>query len=271
MNKHAFKEQIIAPFALQSHRMGSLLTLLHPRGQTRIVVGVLLVGLLLGWVSVTRLSMPLWGAAVVVVALLGYPAARKWRADSKQLGVPAMVLSVLLVTQSLHTVEHIAQWVQYHVLGWSLKQSSGLISPLNAEIIHFTWNLGVLLVVIYLLEAGMRNGWTWLLLLWAGAHTAEHTYMFVHYLQEVQRLADQGLPLSAAQGLPGVFGKGGWLALNTPSSGPIAFLCTFAPALTTAPRLDVHFWWNVGEVVLLLPAAHVGVRRFAQKLPQQMM
>ena len=28
-----------------------------------------------------------------------------------------------------------------------------------------------------------------------------------------------------------------------------------------APRLDVHFWWNLGEIGLLLPAAHVSMRR----------
>ena len=151
--------------------------------------------------------------------------------------------------------------MQYHVLGWPLKASSGLISPLNAEIIHFSWNMAVLLVVIYLLTTGLRNGWMWLLLLWAVAHGAEHTYLFIIYLQEVQRLASEGLPLSAAQGLPGFFGKGGLLATNTPASGPIAFLCTFAPALTSAPRLDIHFWWNVGEIGLLLPAAHVSMRR----------
>jgi len=126
---------------------------------------------------------------------------------------------------------------------------------------HFSWNVAVLLVVIYLLSAELRNRWMWLLLLWAAAHTAEHTYLFVNYVQEVQRLASEGLPLSAAQGLPGFIGKSGWLATNAPTSGPVAFLCTLAPGLTSAPRLDVHFWWNLGEVGLLLPAAHVSMRQ----------
>jgi putative solute:sodium symporter small subunit len=33
-------------------------------------------------------------------------------------------------------VEHLAQWAQYHLLGWPLKAASGLISPLNAEIVR---------------------------------------------------------------------------------------------------------------------------------------
>jgi hypothetical protein len=240
---------------------GSLLSLLHPRGQARLLAGALITGLLAAWLSVTQLSIPLWGAAASVLALLIYPAVQKWRLDRQRLGAPAMVLSILLVTQSLHSVEHVAQWIQFHVLGWPLKASSGLISPLNAEIVHFSWNLAVLLVVVWLIEAGLRNRWMWLLLLWAAAHTAEHTYLFVNYVQEVQRLASVGLPLSAAQGLPGFFGKGGWLAANTPTAGPVALLCMLAPGLTSVPRLDVHFWWNLGEIGLLIPAAHMSMRR----------
>jgi hypothetical protein len=239
---------------------GSLLSLLHPRGQTRLFAGVLAAGLPAAWLSVTQLSLPLWGAAVSVVGLLVYPAMRKWRQDQRRLGTPAMVLSILLVTQSLHTVEHLAQWVQHYLLAWPLKASSGLISPLNAEIVHFSWNLAVLLVVIRLIESGLRNRWMWLLLLWAGAHTAEHTYMFVNYIQEIQRLASEGLPLNAAQGLPGFFGRNGWLAANVPAAGPVAWLCQIAPGLTNAPRLDVHFWWNLGEIGLLLAAAHTSMR-----------
>jgi hypothetical protein len=247
---------------------GSLLALLHPRGQAPLIIGVLAAGTLAGWLSISRLSLPLWAAAAFTLGLLVYPAARKWQADRRLFGTSAMVLSILLVTQGLHTIEHVTQWIQYHVLGWALKASSGLISPLNAEVVHFSWNVAVLLVVIGLVVAGRRNRWMWLLLLWASAHTAEHTYLFAVYIQEVQRLAGADLPINAAQGLPGFFGKGGWLAANTPNSGPIAFICTLAPGLTSAPRLDVHFWWNLGEIALLLPAAHVSMRRHLNELRQ---
>jgi hypothetical protein len=228
------------------------------------IIRALAAGLLLGWVGVSRLSVPLWAAAAFTLGLLVYPAARKWQADRQRLGTPAMILSMLLITQGLHTIEHVTQWIQYYMLGWPLKASSGLISPLNAEIVHFSWNSAVLLVVAGLVAAGLRNRWMWLLLLWAAAHSAEHTYLFVNYIQEVQRLAGDGLPIGAAQGLPGILGKGGWLAANAPSSGPIAFICTLAPGLTSAPRLDVHFWWNLGEIALLLPAAHVSMQHRAR-------
>jgi len=55
-----------------------------------------------------------------------------------------------------------------------------------------------------------------------------------------------------AQGLPGIIGRDGWLARSPLTQG--TFLCTL-PGITTAMRLDVHFWWNIIETTLLLGAA----------------
>jgi hypothetical protein len=228
----------------------SLLTLLHPRGQLPLFAAFLTLGLVLSWLFVGWYGAPLWSAVVFTLALLLVPATRKWQADRQELGWPLTILGVLLATQAFHTIEHLAQWVQYHLLGWPLKASSGLISPLNAEIVHFGWNWAVLLTVIGLVLVGLRNRWMWLLLAWATAHTAEHTYMFINYLQS-----------GGIQGLPGFFGAGGWLARQVDTSAPIAFLCQIAPGLAEAPRLDVHFWWNTGEIGLLLLAAAAAVRR----------
>jgi hypothetical protein len=54
-----------------------------------------------------------------------------------------------------------------------------------------------------------------------------------------------------AQGLPGIIGRDGWLARSPITQG--TFICTL-PGLTTAMRLDVHFWWNTIEMALLLCA-----------------
>ncbi len=242
----------------------SLLLLLHPRDDTRLFIGLSSTGVLLSIVAIRWLDLPLWGATLLTLSFVLYPALRKWRADGQRWGRHIMVLSILLATQGFHMLEHLVQWGQYHLLGWPPKAASGLISPLNAEIIHFTWNWAVLLTVIYVLWAGLRNRWLWLLLVWAAAHTAEHTYLFLNYVAEVERLARLGLPLRGAQGLPGIVGKGGWLASHAASARPLAFLCTSAPVLRDAPRLDVHFWWNVGEISLLLVGAaqvHVGQPR----------
>jgi hypothetical protein len=239
-------------------RRGALLALLHPRGQGRWFAAATIVGALLAWLATTRLRLPLWVATTLVIGLLLVPAVRKWRRDRQQLGTRGLVLSVLLATQGFHTIEHVAQWVQYHLLNWPLNVASGLISPLNAEIVHFTWNVAVLLAITWLLAGGLRHPAMWLLALWAGAHTAEHTYLFAQYLAALEA---SGGGWGAAQGLPGFFGQGGWLAQHAGSSRPIAFFCTLLPGLTSAPRLDVHFWWNLGEIALLIPAVHISMRQ----------
>jgi hypothetical protein len=238
-----------------------LLVLLRTYDYTRLFVALSVIGLLVDWLIVTRLKLPVWVAVVLMLGLLFYPAIRKWHIDGQRWGRSIMILSILLVTQGLHTIEHVAQWMQYHLLHWPLKESIGLISPLNAEVVHFAWNWIVLLTVVYLLWAGHRNCWMWALLVWASAHTAEHTYMFINYLGQVERLTRLGLPGSAAQGLPGFLGKGGWLATHAGSSTPWSFICALAPVVKEAPRLDIHFWWNIGEIVLLVLAANLAVRQ----------
>jgi hypothetical protein len=234
-----------------------VLALLHPREQTRLVVVTAVAALALGWAEMRWLGWPLWGAVATFLALLLIPGVAKWRADARRYGLTAMGLSVLLAAQGFHSVEHVTQWVQFHVLNWSVRASTGLLSPANAEWVHFVWNWIVLVTVVVLLLGGVRNTWAWLLLAWALAHTLEHTYLFVRYLEVLDDLRRMGLNGISAQGLPGVLGQDGWLARSQATQG--TFLCRL-PGVTTATRLDVHFWWNAGELVLLLLAAHSYLR-----------
>ena len=235
-----------------------LLRLLHPREQTRLVWLSLALGVLIGWLGVHFGLWKLWVASAVVLVALLPVGVRKWRADRVRYGATVMILSILLTTQGAHTIEHIVQWAQYHLLFWTARQSSGLISPANAEWVHFVWNWGVLLVVIVLLRGGMRNFWSWLLLGVAMLHTAEHTYTFVRHLQVLTELRIMGVTGVTAQGLPGIIGRDGWLARSVWTQGTI--ICS-VPGLTTASRLDVHFWWNVIEMSLLAVSGHVFLRR----------
>jgi hypothetical protein len=110
--------------------------------------------------------------------------------------------------------------------------------------VHFWWNIG---------ETGL------LLLAWTTAHTFEHSYMMVRYLLVLQDLRALGVTNVAAQGLPGILGRDGWLASSELTQG--TFICRLA-GVTTAVRLDVHFWWNIGETGLLLLAANTYMQRF---------
>lgn len=234
-----------------------ILALLHPREQTRLVAVMLVIGLFVWGLVVAAAGLPIWGATSLVLALLLIPGTRKWQSDLQRYGPVVMVLSILLAMQGFHSIEHLVQWIQYHVIHWPPWRSSGLISAANSEWVHFVWNWGVVAVVLYLVHGGVRNVWAWLLLGWAVAHTMEHTYMMVRFLEVEQELGRLGAPLVSAQGLPGVLGRDGWLARSPTTQG--TFFCRL-PGLTTAVRLDVHFWWNSGETLLLLLAAHTFLR-----------
>ena len=240
--------------------------LLNPRQYTRWVIFSLVGGTLLGWALAQWWGAPLWLSTFVVLLVLMPVGIQKWRDDRLRYGSTVMLLSILLVTQGVHTIEHLVQWVQYHMLYWTMRQSSGLLSPANAEWVHFVWNWLVLIVIVALVVGGMRNGWMWLLLTIATVHTFEHSYLFVRYLQVLGELRELGVNNVTAQGLAGIVGRDGWLARC--SITQLAFLRQI-PGLTTANRLDVHFWYNAIELSVLLIAGHFYLLRRWQTNPQQ--
>jgi hypothetical protein len=235
-----------------------LLALLHPREHTRLVVLLLPISVLIWGIVVTVAGLPIWGATSLVLGIMLIPGVLKWRDDLLRYGRGIMVLSVLIAMQGFHSIEHLAQWIQFHLLRWPVTRSSGLISALNAEWVHFVWNWGVVLVVLYLVWSGMRNPVAWILLLWTIAHASEHAYMMARYLEMHQEFQRLGITSVSAQGLPGILGRDGWLARSPTTQG--TFLCRI-PGLTTTTRLDVHFWWNTGETLLLLIAGHLFLKK----------
>lgn len=234
-----------------------ILALLHPRERSRLALAALAAGLAVWCGAIWLLRLPVWVATAMALGLLLGPAALKWRDDRRRYGATAMVLSILLAAQGFHSVEHAAQAIQYHILKWPPFASSGLISAANAEWVHFGWNWLVVATIAYLVRRGMRDAWAWLLLAWALAHAIEHAYMMARYLEMLGELRRLGFPSVSAQGLPGILGRDGWLARSAATQG--TFLCRL-PGVTTASRIDVHFWWNAGEIVLLLVAAHTFLR-----------
>src|SRR4051812_7943789 len=87
-----------------------LLTLLHPREQTRAVLLLVPLGIVLWGVIVSAAGLPIWGATSIVLGVLLIPGVQKWRADRLRYGSTVMVLSILLAMQGFHTIEHIVQW-----------------------------------------------------------------------------------------------------------------------------------------------------------------
>ncbi len=242
-----------------------VLQLLHPRQYSFRVMVVFIIGVVAAAAGMALKLFPLWAGTLIVLAALFPTGLAKWRDDARLFGWVVTLLGVLLTSQGLHTIEHVIQWLQYHALYWTMRQSSGLVSPANAEWVHFVWNWWVLICVAILFRGGVRNIWALLLLAIVIAHTFEHTYMFVRHLQILDQLNSLGVTKLTAQGLPGILGRDGWLARSEFTQG--TFLCSL-PVLTTVVRLDVHFGWNMIEMALLLPAAHVFLRNKFIKPPE---
>jgi hypothetical protein len=242
--------------------------LLNPRRLARAVLASLAAGLLLSVLLVRLWSVPLWIATAVVLVALLPVGIRKWQQDYIAYDTTVMWLSVLITVQGVHSIEHLVQWTQFHILLWPMRQSSGLLSPANAEWVHFAWNWMVLLVVVVLIRGGMRNPWMWLLLAVALFHAVEHSYTFLRYQLILGELRRLGLVTISAQGLSGILGRDGLLARSDWARD--SWFCRI-PGVTTAIRLDIHFWWNALEIALLMIGGHLYLRRlpgFAPKYRQ---
>jgi len=217
---------------------------------------LVIVGMLIGSVAAIwayAQQMPAWViAATLIAGVLPAYTRHVWNIYTTH-GWWSALLTSLVAAQSFHGVEHVVQWIQYHILRMPFFKASGIISAANAEWVHFLWNWAVLLIMVVLVYGGLRNKFAWMMLAWTFAHTAEHTYLMWQYQQTLAELAQLGAWGTSAQGLPGFFGRDGWIATSELTRD--SFLCRL-PGITTAVRLDVHFYWNVGETTLLILATH---------------
>ncbi|MFO7632395.1 MAG: hypothetical protein R6W76_07645 [Caldilinea sp.] len=251
------QQTLTTPHGLDVQAAFPLLRLLNPKQHTRFVLISLAVGLIASYSAVALGLLPLWGATAMVLLILLPAGVFKWRDDRRRYGATIMTLSILVTAQGLHTVEHLVQWAQYHFFYLTMRQANGLLSPANSEWVHFTWNWLVLIAVVLLMLGGMRGVWMWLLFAVAAFHTIEHSYTFIRYQMILRELTAMDVLNVTAQGLPGIVGRDGWLARSELTRG--TWICTI-PGLTTAVRLDVHFWWNAIEMMFLLVAGHFYLR-----------
>src|SRR5207237_2072141 len=83
---------------------------------------------------------------------------------------------VLVVTQTGHFLEHVAQMIQIHILGLQGAQAQGVFGMLNIEWVHFLWNTWVLIAAVVLLGRYRGNAWLWFTMLFAAWHALEHAY-----------------------------------------------------------------------------------------------
>ncbi|MDQ6674969.1 MAG: hypothetical protein M3069_30245 [Chloroflexota bacterium] len=129
----------------------------------------------------------------------------------------------LVVTQTGHFLEHVAQMIQIHLFGLQGAAARGIFGSLDIEWVHFVWNTWVLIAVLVLLHPYGSNGWLRLTVLLTGWHELEHAYIFSVYLQ------------MGISGTPGLLSSGGLIGGGLPLSRP-----------------DLHFLYNLAETVPLL-------------------
>jgi hypothetical protein len=195
-------------------------------------IGVLSLG---GLAFATLEGWPIWAYGVAVVMpwlpVFGRSLAQIYRHYQW-----LALFYALVVTQSAHFFEHVAQMVQIHVLGLSGGDARGIFGALDIEWVHFIWNTWVLLAVLVLLARFRSNRWLWLTALLSGWHELEHAYIFSAY---------QSTGLS---GTPGLLSHGGALGGGFPVSRP-----------------DLHFVYNLIETAPLLIAFLVEVHRMPKR------
>jgi hypothetical protein len=234
----------------------SFFSLFNPGRRSLIVLTGLALAVILWSFLVGYGALPISQASALAFALVIGAVSPKWVDDTKRWGLSVGILGALITLQSLHLLEHAVQMVQFYFLSWPAGQSLGLISALNVEWVHFIWNWLIWGLTVFLVIRGLRNPWAYVLLGWATLHSLEHTFLLVRYLQVLREMGQFDLPLfTVTQALPGVLGRNGWLALSE--------LCGRIPGLTTAPRSVIHFWWNMGEITLLLLAASQGAPKLS--------
>jgi hypothetical protein len=186
-------------------------------GLTLVVsLGGLSFALLQGW--------PLWAVGVATVLpwlpMFTMDVARVMRAYQW-----LALFYVLVVTQTGHFLEHVAQMIQIHILSLSGPDARGIFGTFDIEWVHFVWNMWVLLAVIVLLFRYSANKWLWLTAVLSMWHAIEHAYIFSVYLN------------SGVSGTPGLLAQGGALFGGLPLTRP-----------------DLHFFYNLIETVPLITA-----------------
>ena len=134
---------------------------------------------------------------------------------------------VLLIGQSVHFTEHIAQMVQIHLLGLSGAQAHGIIGVLDFEWVHFLFDACWIPICAYMLFVVFRksNPWLWVLIPVVTWHAIEHVTIMSYYLR------------TGRAGSPGLLASGGAIAGGLPLTRP-----------------DLHFVYNLIEETLIVLA-----------------
>jgi len=184
-----------------------------------------------GLVTTFWLGWAIWQVAILVIFAWLPLFFLKTVSIQRQYGWLAFFF-ILVVTQGAHVLEHVAQMVQIHLLGFSGLQARGIIGMLDIEWVHFIWNSWVLLCAVLLVFLFRKNPWLWVLLVISVWHEIEHVYIMSVFLR------------TGHIGAPGILARGGAIGGGLPLSRP-----------------DLHFFYNFLEEFVLIIAYLYQIQR----------
>ena len=130
--------------------------------------------------------------------------------------------TLLVLAQTGHVLEHVAQMVQIHALGLTGSDARGIVGQFDIEWVHFIWNAGVVGLLGALLIRSRSDKWLVAACVFAAWHLVEHDVIMMSFLAT-------GIP-----GSPGLLASGGAIGGGLPVSRP-----------------DLHFVYNVIETALI--------------------
>lgn len=180
----------------------------------------------LGLLVIHMIGMDLWKVALLILLAWLPIFAIKTKEVYRQYRWLAFFF-VLLIAQSVHFTEHIAQMIQIHLMGLSGTQAHGIIGMLDLEWVHFLFDACWVSMCVYILLVvyGKSNRWLWILAGFVTWHALEHIVIISVYLR------------TGIMGSPGLLAQGGAIAGGLPIGRP-----------------DLHFLYNLLEESLILIA-----------------
>src|SRR6266849_3511550 len=180
----------------------------------------------IGLLIIHMLGMDLWKVALLILLAWLPIFVVKTREIYRQYHWLAFFF-VLLIAQSVHFTEHIAQMIQIHLLGLSGMQAHGIIGMLDLEWVHFIFDAVWVPFCVFILLFVYRksNPWLWILAVIVTWHAFEHFAIMSFYLR------------TGIVGSPGLLAHGGAIAGGLPLIRP-----------------DLHFLYNLIEETLILIA-----------------
>jgi len=187
----------------------------------------------LGLILAHLMGWALWAVALLILLVWSPIFVRKTMELYRQYRWLAFFF-VLLVAQSVHFTEHIAQMIQIHLLGLSGSQAHGIIGVLDFEWTHFLFDGGWVPICTYTLFAVFRKSkpWLWILMVVVTWHALEHVVIIWTYLR------------TGIVGSPGLLARGGAIAGGLPLIRP-----------------DLHFLYNLIEETLIAIAYVYQIKR----------